>query len=183
MKELYWIRRRRSVRRFTSESVTDAQVEYLLKCAMMAPSRLNRRPWHFVVIRDDATRRLLAESLRLHPYLEEAQVVIALCADPRVSSTWMLDVAAAAENLLLSAAAIGLGAIWVGDPGSVMWERSEEVLREQLRAPDYVKALGLIAVGHGGERLRLRKFEERFEPNKIHYDSWDQLHGEAGSEP
>ena len=172
MKELYWVRRRQSVRKFTSEPVGDAEIDLLLKCAMMAPSRLNRRPWHFVVIRDSALQDRLAEKLRIHPYLEEAPVAITLCADTRVSTTWMLDVAAAAENLLLCASEIGLGSIWVGDPGSVMWERSEELLRQELKIPKYVKVLGLVALGHPEERLVLRQFEERFEPDKIHYGSW-----------
>ena len=179
MKELYWVRRRRSVRRFTPEPVAEEELDFLLKCAMMAPSRLNRRPWHFVVIRDSALQDRLAEKLRVHPYLEEAPIAIALCADPRVSTTWMLDVAAAAENLLLCASDIDLGAIWVGDPGSVMWEQSEEVLRAELQMPEHIRVLGLVAVGHPVETLPLRQLDERFEPHKIHYDGWNQLHSPA----
>ena len=61
------IRGRRTVRRFTEEPVTEEQLETLLDAAMLAPSRLNRKPWHFVVIRDPKVRKRLADLLREAP--------------------------------------------------------------------------------------------------------------------
>ena len=43
---------RKSVRKFTSEPVSDKQVETLLKAAMAAPSAMNKQPWRFVVVND-----------------------------------------------------------------------------------------------------------------------------------
>ena len=52
--KLEYIFRRRSVRSFTDEQVTDAQVEALLQAGMAAPSAVARDPWHFIVVRDAA---------------------------------------------------------------------------------------------------------------------------------
>ena len=46
------ILRRRSVRQFTSDPVTPQQVEKLLEAGIMAPSAMNKQPWHFIVCRD-----------------------------------------------------------------------------------------------------------------------------------
>jgi nitroreductase len=116
------IRKRRSIRKFTDEDVSEEQVETLLEMAMCAPNRLDRQPWHFVVIRDKELQKQVADVLRIHPYLETAPVVIAVGGLPQASPTWIMDVSAATENLVLAATAMGLGAVWVGSPDTVMWD-------------------------------------------------------------
>ena len=81
------LRRRRTVRRFKAEDVSEAVLEALLDAASVAPNRLDRRPLHYVVIRDGNIKRQLAEALRVRPYIERAPVVIAVCADPDISPT------------------------------------------------------------------------------------------------
>ena len=117
------IRKRRTIRQFTGEDVSQEQIETLLEMAMCAPNRLDRRPWHFVVIRDKVLQKQIADILRIHPYLETAPVVIAVCGLPEVSSTWLMDVSAATENMMLAAPAMGLAATWIGNPGDVVWDR------------------------------------------------------------
>src|SRR5512137_544644 len=129
------IRRRRTIRHFTAEDVSREQIETLLEMAMCAPNRLDRRPWHFVVIRDKALQKQVADHLRVHPYLEAAPVVIAVCGLPEVSRTWMMDVSAATENILLAATALGLGATWVGNPGEAIWDQCEKMLLKNLAIP------------------------------------------------
>ena len=55
------IRTLRAVREFTDEPVTDEQIRTMLDLAVCAPSAGNRQPWHFVVIRDPATRRAIRD--------------------------------------------------------------------------------------------------------------------------
>ena len=49
-----------SVRDFTDEPITDAEVAELLELARFAPSGGNRQPWHVALIKDPALRRQLA---------------------------------------------------------------------------------------------------------------------------
>ena len=51
----------RSLRRFTDEPVSDEDVRRMLESARKAPSPTNRQPWAFIVIRDEATRRAMAD--------------------------------------------------------------------------------------------------------------------------
>lgn len=46
------IMKRRSIRSFTAEPVTDAQLERILRAGMQAPSAMNAQPWEFLIIRD-----------------------------------------------------------------------------------------------------------------------------------
>jgi nitroreductase len=170
------IRKRRTHRRFTEEAVNEDQIETLLEMAMCAPSRLNRRPWRFVVIRDKQLQKNLAELLRVHPYLETAPVVIAICALPELSRTWMMDVSAAIENMLLAATAMDLGGTCIGEPDSVMWEMCEEMLHDDLRNPLNVRIPALVAFGHPAGELPPHGKHDRFDKTQVHYGMWGALH-------
>ena len=168
------IRKRRTIRKFTDEEVSLEQIETLVEPAMCAPSRLDRQPWHFVIVRDKALQKQVAETLRIHPYLEQAPVVVVVCALPRLSPTWAMDVSAAIENMLIAATAMDLGTAWVGAPDSVMWSMCEELLRDALAMPAEVRIAALVAVGHPQQGLPAHGKEDRFDPLKVHYGRWDQ---------
>ena len=57
------IQERRSIRRFESRPVDPSMIDNLLEAAVWAPSAHNRQPWRFVVISDEAQRRLLADRM------------------------------------------------------------------------------------------------------------------------
>jgi nitroreductase len=171
---LDFIKSRRTVRKFTDQPVSDEQLRAVLEAAVAAPTRLDIQPWHFVVLRDKALQKKLSESLRLHPYLETAPVVIAVWGEPERTSTWLMDCSAAIENLLLAAQAVDLGAVWVGGPEVTLWEPTEELLRREIGAPKEVRLVSLIAMGvpvampapHGQERWN------RFH---MHLGKWSEL--------
>lgn len=74
------IDRRRSIRRFTDESVSDEQIRAILTAAQKAPSWENVQPWHFIVIRDQAMRDKLGR-LANQRRVARAPVIIACCGD------------------------------------------------------------------------------------------------------
>jgi len=163
------IRRRRSIRRFRPEPVSDAALEQLLAAAMSAPSAGNEQPWEFVVVRAADVRAALAQA---HPYaamVREAPVGVVVCADlarVRHAGFWEQDCAAATENLLLAATALGLGAVWCG-----VHPREERVrgLRRVLALPEPIVPFALVPVGHPGEE---KPPAERHDPARIHHDRW-----------
>jgi nitroreductase len=127
METLTAIQTRRSIRKYQDRPVPDALVEKLLAAAMSAPSARNGQPWHFVVIDD---RSILAEIARLCPnakMAEHAPLAILVAGDLDLEGSpgyWVVDCAAAVQNLLLAAHALGLGAVWTGVyPGQERMER------------------------------------------------------------
>jgi len=192
------IRKRRTTRQFTTEDVSQEQIETLLEIAMCAPNRLDRRPWHFVVIRDKALQKQLADLLRIHPYLETAPVVIAVCGLPGVSSTWLQDISAAIENMMIAATAMGLGTTWLGNPGDTVWNQCEKILVNALGIPHNDSGIGpklrrswehlyretlddlkpviripaVVAVGHPAQQQPPHGRHDRFDEGKVHYGRW-----------
>jgi len=158
------IKRRRSIRQYTSQDVTQEEVRQLLEAAMAAPSGSARDPWHFVVVRDAATRQKLSQTHTFSDMCARAPVVIVVCGDEKVSDHWISDGAAATENLLLAVTALGLGAVWVG-----VYPRAEREthVRQVLSIPPNIRILCLIPIGHPAEEKPPRT---RYNPEKVHYD-------------
>src|SRR5512144_172870 len=55
------IRRRRSVRRYTDRPVSDADLDRLLRLALLAPTGHNAQAWSLIVVREERQRELLAD--------------------------------------------------------------------------------------------------------------------------
>lgn len=160
---------RRSIRKFTSEAVTDEQVRDLLHAAMAAPSGGNEKPWHFVVIRDRATLNAVT---KINPYagmLKEAPLAILACGDlslEKFKGFWIQDVAASIENMLIEATDLGLGSVWTG-----VYPREERVvaMKELLNLPEAIIPLGLVALGYPAQKLNT---PDRYDETKVHYETW-----------
>jgi nitroreductase len=168
---LDFIKGRRTVRKFTGESISDEQLRSLLEAAVAAPTRYDIQPWHFVALRNKYFQRQVADTMRVHPYLENADVVVAVWGEPDRSPTWIMDGSAAIENLLLAAHAMGLGGAWAGGPGALGFEAAEALLRKEMDAPADVRLVSVVALGvpaetpppHGKERWnRLRIHRGKF---------------------
>jgi len=159
---------RRSIRNYTDEPVTDATVNELLKAAMSAPTAAEE-PWHFIVMRDRAVLGAITSFHHHAHMLQRAQVGIVVCGDPtwgHLRDRWPLDCAAATENMLIAANALGLGAVWVG---IYPVEERIEGLRKLAGIPEPIVPLCVVSVGYPGEK---RKPSDRFRRERIHYDRW-----------
>ena len=164
------IRKRRSIRKFKlGASVTDDQIKLLLEAAMMAPSACNTRPWEFIVVND---REKLDELAASHPYakmLETASFSIIVCALPDVqkeiaSGYFPQDCAAATQNILIQAAALGLGSCWCGVYPKE--ERIAEVRTVLGIARQDIIPFNIIAIGVPDVSPDSKGF---YEENKVRY--------------
>ncbi len=148
------IRNRRSIRAFTGEDVSEEEVERLIDAARWAPSAGNIQPWEFIVIRDRKTKRRVSAAALDQTFIEEAPVVVVVCANhmrsargygSRGTTLYCLqDTAAAVQNLLLAAYALGLGTCWVG-------AFREEEVKKALNIVGGVRPVAIIPVGHAAE--------------------------------
>jgi nitroreductase len=158
---------RRSIRKYSDEPVSESDIRTLLEAAMAAPSASNRKPWHFVVVGERGMLDRLGEA---HPYgkmLFEAPLCIAVCGDTRIAELyWVQDCAAATENLLLAATALGLGAVWLG-----VYPRANRVaaIRDVLELPEALVPLSLVSIGHPAEEKEPRT---QYDQARVHRNRW-----------
>ena len=160
---------RRSIRKYAKEPVPDEDIEALLNAAMHAPSAVNERPWHFVVIKDRKIRDAISRISPTAPMVKYAPVAIAVCADKnleKIPGLWALDCSAATENILLAATARRLGAVWTA---VYPFEDRIEGIKELLNLPANVIPLCVVPVWHPAETPAP---VDRFNPSCIHHDTW-----------
>jgi nitroreductase len=147
--------------------VSEEQITTLLEAGMAAPSASNRQPWHFIVVTD---RQMLDALAERHPYakmLRQATLCLAVCGDTAISERfWVQDCSAATENILLAAAGLGLGSVWLG-----VHPDAERVgiVRELLGIPAGITPLNLIAVGHPAEQPPART---QYNAARVHRGRW-----------
>ncbi|OFW61011.1 MAG: NADH dehydrogenase [Actinobacteria bacterium RBG_16_64_13] len=162
---------RRSIRKYTDKPVPDELVTELLRAAMAAPSAGNQQPWQFVVVRE---RRLLEAIASATPYsgmTRGAQLAVVICGDlsrEQNPGFWVQDCAAATENLLIAANALGLGAVWLG-----FYPREERVatLRSLFGLPEDIVPFAVVPVGYPADHPEPA---DRFDENRIHFDRWQE---------
>ncbi len=160
------IKKRRSIRKYTDQAVTDEQIRQLLEAAMAAPSASNIQSWEFVVVRDPNLKRQLAQTHTWSHMAADAAAVFVVCGNERASRHWVEDASAATENLLLAVTALGLGAVWVGIHPN---DDREAHLRRVLDIPDEIRVLCLVPVGHPAESKSPRT---QYTEGKVHYEGW-----------
>jgi len=167
------IKQRRSIRTFKREDISAEIVEKLIEAARWAPSAGNVQPWEFIIVRKPEIKRKLAEAALNQSFIEEAPVVIVVCANEVRSSQGygvrgktlycIQDTAAAIQNIHLAACALGLGTCWVG-------AFKEEKAREILKIPNGIRPVALIPVGYPAEYPKPRS---RRPINEIvHYETF-----------
>jgi nitroreductase len=179
----------RSVRRFTSEPVPDDAIRELLWCASRAPSPANSQPWHFVVVRDEATKasigdliapalaqrrvkgdelsrgasaRMLRDVDLLAEHLADAPALIFCCGDGRAvgGGKRMLWSAMYTSVAFLLVAARSAG---LGSILTMFHLLAEPQLRSLLAIPDDIDIAAVVVVGHPAQdftEVRRRDVDE-----------------------
>ena len=161
-----------SVREFTGEKISEAQIDTLLRAAMAAPSAINKQPWAFIVVTDDAKIAALGEALPYSRCSNKPAVAIIPCGDltkaipGEMANFWINDVSAATENLLLAAHAMGLGAVWTGLHPDMT---RAKMVQEMLGLPEYIIPLCVVPVGVPAEQPEVK---DKYKPENIHYNNW-----------
>lgn len=133
------IRTRRSVRQYTGESVPREHLEQIVDAGRLAATGSNRQPWDFIVVTDPEMLRQLSIAAE---WITKAAAVVAVVMDP-VSRWWVEDGAAAVENMLLAATALGYGTCWL--EGYTL--RNEDEFKALLGVPEEKRLLTLVPIG------------------------------------
>ena len=161
---------RTSIRAFTGEPVSKDQLETILKAGMAAPTGMNAQPWRFVVLTDqDKIKEVFGTGFRSEMYTT-AGAVIVVCGeaetDGRPNMFWYEDCSAAAENILLAAHALGLGAVWTAGYPAV--DRTAPI-SQALGIPANVLPLCVIPMGVPAENPEPK---DKWKPENIHWEKW-----------
>lgn len=161
-----------SVREFTGEKISEAQIDTLLRAAMAAPSAINKQPWAFIVVTEDSIIAKLGEALPYSRCSNHPAVAIIPCGDLSkaiegdMANFWINDVSAATENILLAAHSMGLGAVWTGLHPDM---NRAKMVQQMLGLPEHIIPLCVVPVGVPAEHPEVK---DKYQPANIHYNKW-----------
>ena len=147
--------------------VEKEKLETLVRAGMAAPSSRDRRPWEFIIVTDRDILDTMGDGLPLARMLKETKQAIIVCGDTvKSGNAWQLDCSAAAQNVLLAAESLGLGAVWTA---AYPYPERMNVVREALHLPDHIVPLTVIPVGYP---TGIEKPKDKFNKKQIHYNGW-----------
>ncbi|MBI4149025.1 nitroreductase family protein [Candidatus Woesearchaeota archaeon] len=149
------IRTRRSIRKFRDIPVEWDKVGQILNAGRYAPSAGNLQNWQFLVVTDAEKRKQIAEASGQQYWMQTAPIQIIVCMKVQITEQYygirgerlysIQNGAAAAENMMLMAHALGLGSCWVGG-------FDEEKVKRICQIPDRARPQVIIAMGYADEQ-------------------------------
>lgn len=145
------LKKRKSVRNYSSRPVEKKKTEMLLEAALFSPSSRNNDPWEFIAVDDSLIINKLAMSKKSgSAFLKTAPLVIAVIADTEKSDVWVEDSSIASIIIQLEAEALSLKSCWVQirKRETADGKGSEKYVREVLRIPENYGVLSLIGIGY-----------------------------------
>lgn len=166
------LRKRRSIRKFTAEKVSQEHLDSIIEAALRSPSSRGINPWEFIVMDNpELLQKLSTAKQHGAQFLENAPLGIVVCADTTKSDVCIEDCSIAAIIIQLTAISLGLGSCWAqmrcrfrGDQ-----ESSESYIRELLGLPEHFLVEAVIGIGHPDEQKAPVK-AETLQREKISYN-------------
>jgi nitroreductase len=147
--------RTRQFRQFTSLPVPDEVLTALAEVARWSGSSRNSQPWRFLLVRDAALIRRIAEighpqTRSLHTAM--AALAITLPEDDQRAISYAYDDGRVAERVLIGASMLGMGA-------GIAWVRADvrQEIDELLGVENGRFVRTIMAIGHPSEEGRAPK--------------------------
>lgn len=144
------MQKRRSVRTYTGEPVSEEKVTSILQAGLLSASGKAIRPWEFIVVRNKETLAAMAECrVAGSKMLSAADCAIVVLGDEEKSDVWVEDCSVAMANMHLMADSLGVGSCWIqGRLREAPGERTtEEYLRELLKFPENFRLEAILSLG------------------------------------
>lgn len=151
------LRGRQSVKTYLPTPVPEEKLRSVLEAGRLAPSSYNSQCRRFVVLTDPEVKKAVRERAGAQPMVEQAPVVIVICAVPDSEHEEVMpcgearrpiDMALCGAYMMLEAYDQGLGTCWLG-------AFDAEAVKEVLGIPEDVKVVTMIPLGyHDGTQPR-----------------------------
>ena len=139
-----FLRRQRQTRAFTTEPVSDGDLQQILEVARWTGSSKNTQPWNFVVVRDKSTLEALSKTRQYAGWIAGVPAIIAPVMDGDDPMGHGYDEGRVSERIMLAAQALGLGAgvVWFSEPPAMA------EARRLLNIPKGHALISAVAIGH-----------------------------------
>lgn len=170
MELLQIMKNRRSIRRYTEDSIPDEKLDMIIQAGLLAPSSKNIRPVEMIVVRDRHMLEKLSKSKQSgSAMLTNAACAIVVIADTRQADAWVEDCSLAMGYMMLMAEDLGVAGCWVQQRlrKTAMGNNSGDYAKDILRIPEHYEVEAILALGMPRKTEEPRLWNET-EREKIH---------------
>jgi nitroreductase len=151
MQAIEALKTRRSIRTYTAQPVERQVIEEIVDCARLAPTAMNDQPWDFVAVTEKATLASIPPILGHAEFIANAAFAVLVLSRP--TNCAVEDCCAATENLLIAAAAHGLGSCWVAGAQQAY----APVVAKAFGAPEDRQLIAIVSFGYPAESPVIEK--------------------------
>lgn len=168
--------KRRSIRRYSDRDISDEALHEILRAGMSAPSAVCKAPARYIVVRDREQLCLMADGNGPSAdLLRQAKVGVLVCGDMEATyekgrDYWIIDAAAACENMLLAATAMGIGSCWLGT-----WPQLAKLAAQHalFDLPENIVPHSILAFGYPADENELELGSRcTYDEAKVHWEKW-----------
>ncbi len=152
------LKKRKSIRKYTDENISDDVLNQIIEAGKLAPSGRNKKPVKLIPIRDKETLEYLSNT-RSHgsQILAGANAAIVVVGDSELSDTWIEDCSIAMMIMQLRATELGVGNCWVQVRGRYLDETGEltaDLIKSKLNIEEQYSVECMLSLGMPAEDWR-----------------------------
>ena len=152
------LKKRKSIRKYTDENISDEVLNQIIEAGKLAPSGRNKKPVKLIPIRDKETLEYLSNTRSLgSQILAGANAAIVVVGDSELSDTWIEDCSIAMMIMQLRATELGIGNCWVQVRGRYLDETGEltaDLIKSKLNIEDKYSVECMLSLGMPAEDWR-----------------------------
>ncbi len=169
------LKKRRSIRTYTTESIPEETLKIILTAGLLSPTSKNLRPWEFLVIQDKEKLKKLADCRQKGAdMLRDAAAAIIVMADRTVNDVWIEDCSIALSNMHLTAADEGIGSCWIQvrlRNSKQAGKDTETFIRDMFSLDDKYAVEAVLSLGIP-EKTRAGVVLDKKLWEKVHYETY-----------
>ncbi len=146
------VKSRRSVRAYKTDAVPEEALDAILEAGTYAPTGGGRQSPTVIAVKSAEYRKQISElnaevmGSDKDPYYG-APVIILVLADGN-ANTFVEDGSCVLENMMLAAASLGLGSVWVHREREIFDSEKGKKLLAEWKLPETLRGVGSIALGY-----------------------------------
>ncbi len=174
MELLEMLEKRRSIRQYTGEKITEEQLQKVVAAGLLSPSGHGARPWEMIVVRDKENLKKMSECrIGAAKMLANASAAVVVTADSGKTDVWTEDCSIVMAYMHLMADSLGLGSCWIqGRLREAPDGRStEDYLREILGYPEEMRLEAILSLGVPAAHPEGHSVDEELK-SKVHYEKF-----------
>jgi len=174
--------KRRSIRKYTDQPVSEETLHQLIEAARVAPSGNHTQPWYFIAVRSEEIKQKIVHAEHDQKWMLTAPLFIVCVADGAVrlkeegvvfhettpykeQKLVLRDTAIAVEHIVLKAVELGLGACWTG-----LFAQQE--MRDILGIPGDKHVVAVLTIGYPDPEDEPKEKARRSIEDMLMYETW-----------